>query len=110
MKPDPVFHILRHAGFFRNLHPSSLTLTYLISIVSNSLKRNTEYCPHRSYHELAIYMQLKVGNEVGLLRTKSWYTKRHELEIRLSDRLIKGTFQWFPSVPGRKETLLTPPV
>jgi hypothetical protein len=54
-------------------------------------------------------MQLTVDNEVGLLRTKAWYTERHEFEIRLGDRLIKDTFQWFPSVPGGKQTLLTPP-
>jgi hypothetical protein len=54
-------------------------------------------------------MQLAVGNEVGLLRTKVWYTERHEFEIRLGDGLIKDTFQWFPSVSGRKQTLLKPP-
>ena len=38
-------------------------------------------------------MQLTVGNEVGLLRTKTWHTERHEFEIRLGDRLIKDAFQ-----------------
>lgn len=54
-------------------------------------------------------MQLTVGNVVGLLKTKAWYTERHEFEIRLGDQLIKGKFQWFPSVPGCKQTFLTPP-
>jgi hypothetical protein len=53
-------------------------------------------------------MQLTVGNEVGLLRTKTWQTERQEFEIRLGDRLIKDAFQWFPSVPDHKQTLLTP--
>jgi len=54
-------------------------------------------------------MQLTAGNEIGLLRTKTWYTEKHEFEIRLGDWLIKDIFQWFSSVPGRKQALLTPP-
>ena len=30
-------------------------------------------------------MQLTAGIEVALLRTKTWYTERHEFEIRLGD-------------------------
>ena len=38
-------------------------------------------------------MQLTAGNEIGLLRTKTWYTEKHEFEIRLGDWLIKDIFQ-----------------